>query len=203
MKTIDRLLDSLKTDAARPPDPGRRLLDRGGAGYRSARCGLASTLRAEGRRTLATGNRAGAPTGAQRAGAWPNCSVPSASWRPASAWQPSMPCWKWTSRPDRDQRRGDHSGTGSRAGGWPLWDIFPSSSGCGPTAAECWVLELQPGPGDLPAEQAAEVLPQADVVALTGTSLINHTFDELMALCRRDAFVLLARSQCPADAGAL
>jgi len=54
-------------------------------------------------------------------------------------------------------------------------------------AAECWVLELRPRAGDLPAECAAEVLPQADVVALTGTSLINHTFEELIALCRSDA----------------
>jgi uncharacterized protein (DUF4213/DUF364 family) len=54
-------------------------------------------------------------------------------------------------------------------------------------AAECWVLELYPRPGDLSAERAAEVLPQADVVALTGTSLINHTFDGLIALCQPDA----------------
>jgi uncharacterized protein (DUF4213/DUF364 family) len=58
-------------------------------------------------------------------------------------------------------------------------------------AASCWVLELHPRPGDLPAERAPEVLPQADVVALTGTSLINHTFDEVVGLCRRDAFVVL------------
>lgn len=64
-------------------------------------------------------------------------------------------------------------------------------------AAECWVVELHPRPGDLPAEQAAEVLPQADVVALTGTSLINHTFDGLVRLCRPDAFVLLLGPSAP------
>ena len=63
--------------------------------------------------------------------------------------------------------------------------------------SDCWVLELRPGPGDLPANQAAEVLPQADVVALTGTSLLNHTFEELMALCRPDAFVLLLGPSAP------
>jgi uncharacterized protein (DUF4213/DUF364 family) len=40
-------------------------------------------------------------------------------------------------------------------------------------------------------------LPQADVVALTGTSLINHTFEDLMALCRPDAFVLLLGPSAP------
>jgi uncharacterized protein (DUF4213/DUF364 family) len=58
-------------------------------------------------------------------------------------------------------------------------------------AAECWVVELHPRPGDVPAERAGEVLARADVVALTGTSLINHTFDALIALCRPDAFVLV------------
>lgn len=64
-------------------------------------------------------------------------------------------------------------------------------------AAECWVLEQRPHPGDLSADRATEVLPQADVVALTGTSLINHTFDELMCLCRPDACVLLLGPSAP------
>lgn len=64
-------------------------------------------------------------------------------------------------------------------------------------AAECWVLELHPRPGDLPAKRAAEVLPQADVVALTGTSLINHTFDDLIGLCRPGAFVILLGGSAP------
>jgi uncharacterized protein (DUF4213/DUF364 family) len=64
-------------------------------------------------------------------------------------------------------------------------------------AKACWVLELRPRLGDLAASQATEVLPQADVVALTGTSLLNHTFDELIALCRPDAFVVLLGASAP------
>jgi len=74
---------------------------------------------------------------------------------------------------------------------------FPFVERVRQAAAECWVLELHPYPGDLPPERATEALPQADVVALTGTSLINHTFDDLIGLCRPEAFVLLLGASAP------
>jgi hypothetical protein len=64
-------------------------------------------------------------------------------------------------------------------------------------AKTLWVLELRPREDDLPASMATEVLPQADVVALTGTSLLNHTFEELIALCRPDAFVVMLGGTTP------
>jgi uncharacterized protein (DUF4213/DUF364 family) len=60
-----------------------------------------------------------------------------------------------------------------------------------------WVLEQQPRGGDLPAEAAAEVVPQADVLAITGTTLINRTFESLMALRRPEALVLLLGPSTP------
>ncbi len=60
-----------------------------------------------------------------------------------------------------------------------------------------WVLEQRPAEGDLPAEMAAEILPQADVVAITGVTLINHTFEPLLRLCRPDAFVLVLGPSTP------
>ena len=59
------------------------------------------------------------------------------------------------------------------------------------------VLELHPRPGDLPACRAADVIPSADVVALTGTTLLNGTFDALIRLCRPDAYVLLLGGSTP------
>ncbi len=64
-------------------------------------------------------------------------------------------------------------------------------------AETCWVLELHPRPGDVPADRADELLPQADVVAMTSTSLINHTFDSLIRLCRDDALVIMLGPSTP------
>jgi uncharacterized protein (DUF4213/DUF364 family) len=64
-------------------------------------------------------------------------------------------------------------------------------------AERCWVLELRPRPGDVPAERADELLPQADVVALTSTSLINHTFDDLISLCRPGSLVVMLGPSTP------
>ncbi|HET89794.1 MAG TPA: hypothetical protein ENN99_03510 [Chloroflexi bacterium] len=85
-------------------------------------------------------------------------------------------------------------GTGKRIA---IVGHFPFIERVRRAAAECWVVELHPRPGDLPAERSAEVLPQADVVALTGTSLINHTFDDLIGLCNPDTFVILLGGSTP------
>jgi uncharacterized protein (DUF4213/DUF364 family) len=60
-----------------------------------------------------------------------------------------------------------------------------------------WVIEQQPRGEDLPAAAAAKIVPRAEVVAITGTTLINHTFEELMALCRPEAKVLLLGPSTP------
>ncbi len=63
--------------------------------------------------------------------------------------------------------------------------------------ARLWILELNPRAGDLPASQAPEILPQADVIGLTGTSLLNHTCDALLQHCRPDAFVIMLGGTTP------
>jgi uncharacterized protein (DUF4213/DUF364 family) len=64
-------------------------------------------------------------------------------------------------------------------------------------AGTLWVLEKRPRGEDLPADACAEVLPLADIVAISGTTLINHTFEELMTLCRPDALVLVLGGSTP------
>jgi hypothetical protein len=58
-------------------------------------------------------------------------------------------------------------------------------------ASTLWVIEQNPREGELPAEAAEDVLPQADVVGLTGTSFINHTVDRLLDLSKNSFVVML------------
>ncbi len=64
-------------------------------------------------------------------------------------------------------------------------------------AETCWVLELNPCPGDLAAAEAPAVLPLADVVAITGMALVNDTFTGLTALCRPDTYVVVLGATTP------
>lgn len=74
---------------------------------------------------------------------------------------------------------------------------FPFVSRLRERVGTLWVLEEQPRGDDLPASAATEIIPQADVIALTGTTIINHTFDALMALRRADARVLVLGPSTP------
>jgi hypothetical protein len=54
-----------------------------------------------------------------------------------------------------------------------------------------WVLEQRLREGDLHAEEAERILPQCDVVGITGTSFINHTLEGLLSLCRKAYIVMI------------
>ena len=47
------------------------------------------------------------------------------------------------------------------------------------------------------AEYAADWLPQADVIAITASALINHTLDRLLSLCNADAAVMILGPSTP------
>jgi uncharacterized protein (DUF4213/DUF364 family) len=61
----------------------------------------------------------------------------------------------------------------------------------------CWVIEKRPFGDDFPEETAQEFIPQAHVVAITGTAFINHTMEELLALCCPDTSVLVLGPSTP------
>jgi uncharacterized protein len=62
---------------------------------------------------------------------------------------------------------------------------------------ELFVLERRPREGDLPAEEAARIIPTADVVAITGMTIVNHSIEELLGYCSPRATVLLLGPSTP------
>jgi hypothetical protein len=74
---------------------------------------------------------------------------------------------------------------------------FPFVERMGPSFRRLWVLEKDPRPGDLHAAHAPDVLPRADLVAVTATTLLNGTLAGILALCRPGAFVFLLGPSTP------
>lgn len=65
------------------------------------------------------------------------------------------------------------------------------------TAEQLWVIEQHPADDDYPAEAASDLIPQADVVAITSSALINHTLDGLLTHCRPEALVMMLGPSTP------
>lgn len=74
---------------------------------------------------------------------------------------------------------------------------FPFVERLRPQVGELLVLEQHPGPGDLPAESASQVLPSADVIAITGMTMTNHTLEPLLELCPPESFVIVMGPTTP------
>lgn len=62
---------------------------------------------------------------------------------------------------------------------------------------ELWVIEQKPVEGEYPVSAAAQLIPQAEVVAITGSALINHTLDELLGLCHTNSIVMVLGPSTP------
>jgi uncharacterized protein (DUF4213/DUF364 family) len=74
---------------------------------------------------------------------------------------------------------------------------FPFTERLRRTAGELRVIEKNPRQGDHPESDAKEIIPQADVVGITGTAFINHTIEELLSLCKPQAFVIILGGTAP------
>jgi len=74
---------------------------------------------------------------------------------------------------------------------------FPFVDALRKVCQNCWVLERQPKEGDLIASEAPTILPQADIITITGTTLLNGTLAELLNLCREDATAILLGPTTP------
>jgi len=64
-------------------------------------------------------------------------------------------------------------------------------------AEKLWVLEQHPREGDFTEGEAENLIPQADVVGITGTAFTNHTIEHLLSLCRPEAYVIILEGTAP------
>lgn len=64
-------------------------------------------------------------------------------------------------------------------------------------ARNLWVLEKNPRPGDIPADQSAPYLARAQIIAITGSSIVNHSFEEVLAMCNPAATILVLGPSTP------
>lgn len=74
---------------------------------------------------------------------------------------------------------------------------FPFIERLARVARQSWCLELEPHEGDLPASSAPEILPQADILVITATTLLNHTLQGLLDLRKPGARVFLLGPSTP------
>lgn len=74
---------------------------------------------------------------------------------------------------------------------------FPFVEAARAAYANYWVLEKHPQPGDYPADQADILLPQADLVAVTATTLLNGSLAGILNRCRPEAVIILLGPTTP------
>lgn len=74
---------------------------------------------------------------------------------------------------------------------------FPRLEPLRASARSVQILEKKPLPGDLPAEAAPDVVPQADLVAITGVTFLNDTLAGLLALKKPGATVIVLGPTVP------
>ena len=74
---------------------------------------------------------------------------------------------------------------------------FPFVSRLKDQAKALWVMEKRLQPGDLPENAADQILPQADVVAISATALINHTLEGILQSCKKDSFRIMLGATTP------
>jgi len=62
---------------------------------------------------------------------------------------------------------------------------------------ELWVIEKNPREGDFAEAEAEDLIPQADVIGITGTAFTNHTIELLLELCNPKAYVVVLGDTAP------
>ncbi len=74
---------------------------------------------------------------------------------------------------------------------------FPFVEKLNSITKNCWVIEKHPYGNDFPEDSARLFIPQADVIAITGTAFINHTMENLLSLCPTGSLIMVLGPSTP------
>jgi uncharacterized protein (DUF4213/DUF364 family) len=74
---------------------------------------------------------------------------------------------------------------------------FPFVSKLREIVKDLWVIEKNPCEGDYHEGAAPDLIPKADVVAVTGMAFTNHTIEHLLELCIPEAYVVVLGDTSP------
>lgn len=74
---------------------------------------------------------------------------------------------------------------------------FPFSDELRKVTKNLWVIEKRLKPGDYPEGDAKIYLPRSDIVAISSTTLINHTFQEILNMCPEGSIKMLLGPSTP------
>lgn len=74
---------------------------------------------------------------------------------------------------------------------------FPFTPKLRKIAKELWVIERNPQEGDFTEAETGNLIPQADIVGITGTAFTNHTIEHLLSLCNPKAYVVILGDTAP------
>jgi len=74
---------------------------------------------------------------------------------------------------------------------------FPFTDALRKTAKNLWVIEKRAIKGDYPEDSAEKYLPQSDIIAISSTTLVNHTLQNLLKLCPQHSLKMLLGPTTP------
>jgi uncharacterized protein (DUF4213/DUF364 family) len=74
---------------------------------------------------------------------------------------------------------------------------FPFVTHLRSVTKELWVIERNPQEGDFNETEADRLVPQAEVVGITGTAFTNQTIERLLSLCKPSAYVVILGGTAP------
>lgn len=96
-----------------------------------------------------------------------------------------------------DLNAGDYLGQKGQGKNIAIIGHFPFVDRLKEIARNLWVIERRMQPGDHPEEETAVLLGQSDIIAISSTTLINHTLGPILDLCPPGSIKMLLGPTTP------